>query len=38
MFGLKELLENRVTYHSDCYKSVTNKEMKKNFIATIKST
>ena len=31
MFGLKELLENRVTYHSDCYKSVTNKEMKKKF-------
>ena len=38
MFGPKELLENRVTYHCDCYKSVTNKKMKKNFIVTIKST
>ena len=25
MFAPKELLENRLTFHSDCYKSVTNK-------------
>ena len=25
MFAPKELLENRITYHSDCCKSVTNK-------------
>ena len=24
MFALEEPLENRITYHSDCYKSVTN--------------
>ena len=35
MFAPKELLENRITYHSDCYKSVTNKtnikRLKKNY-------
>ena len=25
MFAPKDLLENRITYHSECYKSVTNK-------------